>query len=59
LNLELTLSVKKLSPEQLGKLADRYAVASNKKEVARLETELLEGFYGRPIRQGHAKDTAG
>jgi transcriptional regulator with XRE-family HTH domain len=58
LNLELILSVKRLSPEQLGKVADRYAVATNKKEVARLETELLEGFYGRPIKQGHAKDTA-
>jgi antitoxin HicB len=58
LNLELTLSVKKLSPEQLGKVADRYASATNKKEVGRLEAEFLEGFYGKPIRRSHAKDTA-
>lgn len=39
-------------------VADRYAIATKKKEVGRLETEFLEGFYGRPIPRSHAKDTA-
>jgi len=58
LNLELTLSVKKLTSVQLGKIADRYASTRDEQEAARLETQFLEGFYGKPLKQAHAKDTA-
>jgi len=57
LNLELRLSVKELSPKQLGKLADRYAAASDEQKVARLEDEIVAGFYGKPTNQPHAKNT--
>ncbi len=59
LNLEITLSVKKLSPAKLGKIADQYAAASDRNEVRRLEDKFIEGFYGKSIRQTHAKSSAG
>jgi transcriptional regulator with XRE-family HTH domain len=55
LNLELTLSVKRLSPVQLGKIADRYASADGEQEAARLESEFVEGFYGKPLKKAHAR----
>ena len=55
LNLELTLSVKKLSPVQLGKIADRYAAANDEQEAARLENQFVEGFYGKTAKKTHAK----
>jgi transcriptional regulator with XRE-family HTH domain len=58
LNLELTLSVKKLNPAQLGKIADRYVAADDEQEAARLENEFVEGFYGKPARKAHAEDSA-
>jgi transcriptional regulator with XRE-family HTH domain len=58
LNLELTLSVKMLTPVRLGKIADRYASAGNERETAKLETQFLEGFYGKPLKKAHAKDSA-
>lgn len=58
LNLELTLSVKRLSPVQLGKIADRYASARDEQEAARLENQFVEGFYGKPLKKTHAKDSA-
>ena len=58
LNLELTLTVKKLSPAKLGKIADQYALAIDKQEVAQLETQFLEGFYGQASGQVYAKNPA-
>src|SRR5664280_2253308 len=58
LNLELTLSVKKLSPAQLGTIADRFASADDEHEAAKLEDQFVEGFYGKPLKKAHAKDPA-
>ena len=58
LNLELTLSVKRLSPAQLGKIADRFASADDDHEAAKLEDQFVEGFYGKPLKKAHAKDSA-
>jgi transcriptional regulator with XRE-family HTH domain len=58
LNLDFTLSAKKLTPDQLGKIADRLDTA-DAREKARLEEEFVAGFYGRPFKRDHAKNTKG
>ena len=47
-----------LTPVQLGTIADRSASAGNERETAKLETQFLEGFYGKPLKKAHAKDSA-
>jgi transcriptional regulator with XRE-family HTH domain len=58
LNLELTLSVKELSPVELGKIADCYASANDEHEAAKLEDQFVEGFYSKLLMKAHAKDSA-
>ena len=45
LNLDFTLSARKLTPGQLGEIADRLD-AADAHEKARLEDEFVAGFYG-------------
>ncbi len=42
-------TVPKLSPEELGELAERMVHATDPAEVAALEKALLNGFYGMKI----------
>jgi transcriptional regulator with XRE-family HTH domain len=58
LNLELSLAVKQLPLSKLEQIAKQYADTSDNKEAAKLEVQFLEGYYGKPIKQLHAKDTA-
>jgi transcriptional regulator with XRE-family HTH domain len=58
LNLDFTLSAKKLTPDQLGEIADRLDTADARKK-ARLEDEFVAGFYGKPLKRANAKNTKG
>jgi transcriptional regulator with XRE-family HTH domain len=58
LNLELSLAVKQLPLSKLELIAKQYADTSDNKEAAKLEVQFLEGYYGKPVNQLHAKDTA-
>jgi hypothetical protein len=42
-------TVEQLAPEQLGELADRLAAANDPEEAARLEKEIVRGFYGAKL----------
>jgi len=42
-------TVAKLSPEQLGRLGERLANATDPTEIAELEKRLMNGFYGIKI----------
>lgn len=42
-------TVPQLSPEELGALADRLASATDPSEIARLESAIVNGFYGAKI----------
>jgi len=57
LDLELTLSVKPMPIAELGKIAERLAVAKNAKEANQLKRQFLAGYYGRPIRNTRAKNS--
>ena len=57
-NLELSLAVKPLPLSKLEQIAGQYADTSDNKEAAKLEVQFLEGYYGKPVDQLHAKDTA-
>jgi transcriptional regulator with XRE-family HTH domain len=58
LNLDFTLSARKLTPDQLGEIADRLDTA-DAREKARLEEEFVAGFYGKPLKPAHAKSKKG
>ena len=42
-------AVPQLSPEELGALADRLAIATDPAEIAGLEKAIVNGFYGAKI----------
>ena len=54
LNLEFEISLRPLPLSKLEPLAKKYVEARDDKEAARLETEFLEGYYGKTLRPGHA-----
>jgi transcriptional regulator with XRE-family HTH domain len=58
LNLDFTLAAKKLTPDQLGEIADRLDTA-DAREKARLEEKFVAGFYGKPLKPADAKNTKG
>jgi transcriptional regulator with XRE-family HTH domain len=58
LSLDFTLTARKLTPDQLGKIADRLDTA-DAREKARLEEEFVAGFYGKPLSRRHAKNPKG
>lgn len=58
LNLDFTLTARKLTPDQLGGIADRLDGA-NTSERAGLEEQFVAGFYGRPLKSVHAKNPKG
>lgn len=58
LNLELTLSVKQLPLPSLRKIAGQLASTKDPKSADRLKKQFLEGYYGKPMHQLHAQDTA-
>jgi transcriptional regulator with XRE-family HTH domain len=50
LNLELTLSVKRLSLGKLGRIAGQLAATNDSQEAAELKKQFLEGYYGKPVK---------
>ncbi len=58
LNLELTLSVKQLPLSSLEKISRRLASTEDASEAVELKKRFMEGYYGKPIDQLHAQDTA-
>lgn len=58
LNLELTLTVKQLPLAKLGKIAGQLAATQNASKAQGLKKQFLEGYYGKPIHQLHAENTA-
>jgi transcriptional regulator with XRE-family HTH domain len=58
LNLEFMLSAKKLTPEELGEIADRLDTSEDP-EKGRLEEEFVAGFYGKPLKTADAKNKKG
>jgi hypothetical protein len=57
-NLDLALTAKRLTPDQLGKMADRLDT-DNSRGKAALKEELVVGFYGKPIKPAKVKNTKG
>ena len=56
LNLDFTLTAKPMTPAQLGKIADKLE-AANARDRAKLEEEFVAGFYGKPAKSIHAKNS--
>ena len=58
LNLDFTLSARKLTSDQLGEIADRLDTADSR-EKATMEEEFVAGFYGKALKPANAKNTKG
>lgn len=58
LNLEFAISVRPLPLPKLEQIAKQYSDTADEKEAARLETQFIEGYYGKTIKQVHAQNTA-
>ena len=57
LDLELTLSVKPMPVAELGKIAEKLAVAKTAKEANKLKRQFLAGYYGHPVRKTRAQNS--
>jgi len=57
LDLELTLSVKPMPVAELGKIAEKLAVAKTAKEANNLKRQFLAGYYGHPVRKPRAQNS--
>ena len=51
LNLEMTLTVRQLPLDKLGRIAGQLAATDNAKKAAELKKQFLEGYYGKPANQ--------
>ena len=58
LNLELSLTVKPLPLAKLGKIAGQLAAADEAHKAEELKKQFMEGYYGKPIHELDAKNTA-
>jgi hypothetical protein len=57
-NLDLALTAKRLTPDQLGKMEDRLDTANSRGKAA-LKEEFVAGFYGKLIEPAKVKNTKG
>jgi DNA-binding Xre family transcriptional regulator len=55
LGLELSLKVRRLDGDELVTLAQQMVDASSQKDAKRIETQIVAGFYGKPLHAASLK----
>jgi transcriptional regulator with XRE-family HTH domain len=58
LNLKITLTIKPFPVSKLDKIAKQMVEATTANDAEKLKVQFIEGFYGKPIHQTHAENTA-
>jgi hypothetical protein len=58
LNLKITLTIKPLPVSKLDKIAKQMVEATTADDAEKLKVQFIEGFYGKPIHQNHAENSA-